>query len=230
MSVVPSLSSVYSQSIFSTPGISSGTFGTLGGVGVGVGTGILGSSNTPSLTDIAAQYLWVSQLEFPNPVFNGGAVHPVMNESLLLPLMFHTSTWVECCNPKTEDYGIISTQYAESSYSYCQGTLIIRDGKTYDEFQEWWKMYSSRFSDKEWQMSYYPYLKEGEQINGYPIKNQYHGYTLFGTSMPSNDEYNDWLWINKNTTGRIWRMNEYWIFADDAEMIQYKLSDKNENN
>ena len=144
--------------------------------------------------------------------------------------MFHTSTWVECCNPKPEDYGIISAPYADTSYTYCQGTLIIRDGQTYDEFQEWWKMYSSRFSDNEWQMSYYPYLKEGEQINGYPIKNQYHGYTLFGTSMPSNDEYNDWLWINKNTTGRIWRMNEYWIFADDAEMIQYKLSDKNENN
>lgn len=202
----------------------------LGGPGQGIASsGIYTTTNNPTLIDLATMHNWIVPLVFPIHILDGDTIHPVLNESNILQLMFHMSTWIRCCDVDFADYGVVADQGAETSFYTTKATLIIRDGPVYEQFKEWWAVYSAKFSHNEWQTSYYPYLKEGEHINGYPIKNPYYGASLFGSKLPANEEFDDWVWINKNTTDRIWRLNDYWIFADNSEMIQYKLSEKNEN-
>jgi hypothetical protein len=225
MSVTANIGSL--SSIYNSPYMIGSTIGSsIGSTFVHPG---LMSSNNPTLNDLSIHMKWIIPLIFPVHVLTGERVYPIMNQTNILQLMFHMSTWIRCCEPNMEDYGVIADQGADTNYYSTNASLLIKEGPTYDQFKEWWDMYSAKFSEYEWRNSYFPYLKEGENINGYPIKNPYYGASLYGSHLPSNEEFDDWVWINKNTTERIWRLNDYWIFNDNSEMIQYKLTDKNDN-
>lgn len=102
--------------------------------------------------------------------------------------------------------------------------LMFRTEADMKEFTVWWKTYSMRFGDDDFEKisNTFPTIREGMHINGYAFK---HG---LGSNSDTRRGFHDWCWIVGHTSGKVTYAGEYWIFEDEAEMVQMKLRGKPE--
>ena len=140
---------------------------------------------------------------------------------------FHLAIW-KALNDPTSTKSFAMEFMVPSNNRYDHGdrmhALLFRTEKDMNAFTDWWKAYAKRFGDDDLEkcQNSYPILKEGAHINGYAFK---HG---LGSHSDTRRGFHDWAWIVGSTTGKVTFSGEYWIFEDEAEMIQMKLRGKPE--
>lgn len=193
--------------------------------------------NGISLQSSFAFFKWNTGYDYPTHLFaDETPLVAALSLASSTALMFHVSVWVECCKPNKDDYGIAwdgqvsrYTVIAPNTpdVNYMHGTLLIKQGKTLDEFKTWLAQYKTRFSEDSWKTEQLPFVKEAQELNGTPIK---HGETLvrgLNNAVLATDKIFDrWCWIVQHTTEPVWIMGEFWFFNNQAEMIMYKLIDE----
>jgi hypothetical protein len=102
--------------------------------------------------------------------------------------------------------------------------LLFRTEKDMSDFTLWWANYAKRFGGDDFEKcsNAYPILKEGDYVNGHAFK---HG---LGSHSDTRRGFHDWAWLVGNTSGKVICAGDYWIFEDEAEMVQMKLRGKPE--
>jgi hypothetical protein len=138
---------------------------------------------------------------------------------------FHLAVWKAINDPTSvKSFTMEFMVPAEQRYDHGDRmhALLFRSEKDLAQFTSWWQTYSKRFGDDDLETckNAYPILKEGEHINGYAFK---HG---LGSNSDNRRGFHDWAWLVANTTGKVTFSGEYWIFEDEAEMVQLKLRGK----
>jgi hypothetical protein len=213
-----------------------------------IGQGQYGTIGTPIFTNpptysIGAQvqnsymfYKWNFGYDFPAHLFTTGEqLIPVLYIENPCAMMFHISVWMEVCKPNQEDYGVVwdgkISKYSNLiggslAADNMEGVLLIKQGKTLEDFNTWWGNYTKRFEGESWKTEQFPFLKEGMEISGCPIA---HGEQLSYTSgqlMATDKLFDRWCWIVEKTYQPVWFSNEFWLFNNTAEMLMYKLIDE----
>lgn len=173
-------------------------------------------------------YAWEPDTEFPAHLFDpSNRLVPAIRCDYQSAFMFHVNTWITVCKPKTQDYGIVFGGGEVSEYK--EAVLLIRESETLNQFNVWWETYTARFGDDRWKRMQLPSMIAGEHVNGYPIA---HNSRTLGESngepIASDELYRQWLWIVNNTNDRIWFMDNYWMFADQGEMLMFRLTENGE--
>jgi hypothetical protein len=167
-------------------------------------------------------FKWALPIEFPRGFFSlGEKFVPVMTCDNSFAFMFHVSVWKACCKPEKKEYGVI---WDEQGHGVNKGTLLIREGKALEAFNEWWESYSSRYEGNEWQNNQLPQIHESIEISGYPIRHNQKLGSLYGMPTVTDDLFDRWVWIVQNTEDKVLFTEDYWIFKDKGELIMYKLT------
>ena len=141
---------------------------------------------------------------------------------------FHLAVWKALNDPtSTKSFSMEFLVPGPQRYDHGDRmhALLFRSEKDVNAFTEWWNAYSKRFGDDDLEkcQNCYPILKEGAHINGYAFK---HG---LGSNSDTRRGFHDWAWIVASTSGKVTFSGEYWIFEDEAEMVQMKLRGKPEH-
>jgi hypothetical protein len=184
-------------------------------------------------------YKWNRGHKYPKHLLQEGTkVAVAMETPVSTTLMFHSSVWIETCNPNEDDYGLIWEESVSSISNLLQnhtpavnpkntGVLLIREGKTLDEFNEWFMSYKTYFKGDIWRTQQLPTIREGEPIAGTPIA---HGETVNvnaeGGILATDKLFDRWCWITQNTHEPVWFMPDFWLFNNSSEMLMYKLIDE----
>jgi hypothetical protein len=232
-----------------TPGIHIGQAIGAGANGIGQAAGAIYTPlpqpggyniNTPggiSLQSGFSFFKWNTSYDYPKHLFEDEKpLFAALALDSATALMFHVSVWIECCQPSSDDYGIVwdgqVSRYTAIApnvpdVNAMHGCLLIKQGKTLDEFKTWFAQYKSRFAGDSWKTEQLPFVKEAQELNGTPIK---HGETLqrglHNTILATDKIFDRWCWIVQNTTQPVWIMGEFWFFNNQSEMIMYKLIDE----
>lgn len=140
---------------------------------------------------------------------------------------FHLAVWKALNDPtSTKSFSMEFTIPGIQRYEYGDRmhALLFRTSEDLVAFTKWWSNYQKRFDNEDIEkiQNCYPVTKKGQLINGYSYKHGISG------STDTRRGFHDWCWIVGNTTGKVTMIGEYWIFEDEAEMVQLKLRGKPE--
>jgi hypothetical protein len=140
---------------------------------------------------------------------------------------FHLAIWKALNDPLsvksfTMEFTIPGPQRYE--YGDRMHAMLFREAEDLEAFTAWWDQYKKRFGEDDIEkcQNAYPTIKEGMHVNGYAFK---HG---LGSASDTRRGFHDWCWIVGHTTGKVTMTSDYWIFEDEAEMVQMKLRGKPE--
>jgi hypothetical protein len=178
-------------------------------------------------------YKWNFGYDFPRELMESGApLVPAVYITNAKAMMFHISVWTEICKPNKSDFGVIwdgeFNKYSATGgpSDEAEGVLMIKQGKTLDEFKVWWAEYINRFDGDNWKTEQLPSMKEGMEISGCPIKHNkkvsYNGKQI----MASDELFDSWCWIVERTHQPVWFTEQFWFFNNTSEMLMYKLIDE----
>lgn len=160
------------------------------------------------------------------PLFAGLA----LAESDFIHFLLHM--WITCEEPDLSTYGVLNVKghgINPSTFEENPSNLVLLfvSEKKRDEFTTWLRGYTARFQGDEWQRRYFP---------GMTIGNFMSGFTFPADSEQSvaNRSYNgicerwvkEWQWIVNHTHSKVLHINGYWLFENEAEMLMFKMRDK----
>jgi hypothetical protein len=190
--------------------------------GVGGTTVTINGQGSPIM---ASNTAWQRDLSYPHHLFeNQNKLIPAYTSGNSFTFMFHISVWEQVCKPNRRDYGIVwSDTHLTAALT---GTLLFREGETLDNFNSWLAGYEKRFGKHTIKDTQLPIIAEGDELNGFLIKHQQTPKgTYFGYPVASNEIFEQWLWIVKNTSQPVYFFNDYWVFTDKSELIMFKLTE-----
>jgi hypothetical protein len=204
-------------------------------IGASVVSGGFGAATTyHSLQSAYMFYKWNLGYEFPTELMEAGEpLVPALYITNQCAMMLHISVWVEICKPNINDFGVVwDGQFSNLSSTStgikkeAEGVLMIKQGKTLDQFRIWWPDYTSRFDGDDWKTQQLPLIKEGMEITGSALA---HGEIISYTGlqfMATDKLFDRWCWIVERTHQPVWFNNDFWFFNNSAEMLMYKLIDE----
>lgn len=133
---------------------------------------------------------------------------------------FHIGVWRECCPTATEALMMVTMNNRRDPHDKFQEEFVIvfKDDVHKAESVAWWKAYEARFHNMG--AMRLPEFITGQAITGYAIstKNEKDNHHRDDWEL-----FPEWVWIVKNTTGKVYYTSEFWFFEDSSELVQYKL-------
>lgn len=144
---------------------------------------------------------------FDKPIWPGLAVQS--NEYV----QFYLNLWVSCEHPDPLTYGVLLSNPTVNPSTFmpdCMLALLFTEQEVQQKFLEWHNHYKARFGDKLWYTDYFPGLTAGARVDGFAFPA---GAYLF----------DEWMWIITHTYQPVFKVNGFWIFQNESEMLMFKL-------
>ncbi len=134
---------------------------------------------------------------------------------------FHLSVWRECCPNATEAFLMVTMNNRRDEHDKFMEEFIIvfKDEAHKAESVAWWDAYAARYHDLG--ATRLPEFTTGQTVNGYAMS------TMNEEDSHYRDDWDlfpEWVWIVKNTTGKVHYTREFWFFEDSSELVQFKLT------
>lgn len=133
---------------------------------------------------------------------------------------FHIGVWRECCKHATEALLMVTLNNRRDYHDKFQDEFVIafQNEEHKAESVAWWAEYQARFNNMS--ETKLPEFVTGQTINGFAIstKNEVDRHTRDDWEL-----FPEWVWIVKNTTGKVYYTKEFWFFEDSSELVQFKL-------
>lgn len=137
------------------------------------------------------------------------------------PYPFHIGVWRLCCPSSQQARLMVTRNNRIDEHDTFREEILITfdDPEAQKDSIAWWDAYKTRHGNIDGSML--PRLSEGQSFTGNVI------------STKTEDDYNTpdewslfhtWVWMVKNTTGKIYWADAYWFFEDSSEMCQFKLA------
>jgi len=99
-------------------------------------------------------------------------------------------------------------------------SICFKNKADSDFFAKWWEEYAGRFTNDMTQ-HFLPGV-ENNRVDGYMVPHPIPDGNVF--EKPRERQFLDeWVWIVKNTSGKVWWMWTHWVFENDAEAVHFKM-------
>lgn len=135
----------------------------------------------------------------------------------------HIALWQRLTKVPKSEYILLKVQ---PEFEEPCDVLFFTNEAALQSFEMWWESYSNRFADSEYLTSVMPKVSNGVKIQGYPLHHVHKVSTRFTKDDMAKQYLEEWYWICEYTQDPVIWTSEFWLFANDAEMVMFKLRGK----
>lgn len=140
---------------------------------------------------------------------------------------FHINVWHACSDTFSRSTMAVTHSTCQDANDKFEQEILVmfNNKKDAEEAQAWWDSYKARFHDMT--KTYLPRLANGQELTGCALeikpREDNNSYELESKSTEISF-FSEWVWLVKNTTDRVYWTRHFWIFDNQAEMVQFELS------